>query len=180
MPSEPYLGELMLTGFDYAPKGWAFCEGQIIAIAPNQALFSLIGTTFGGNGTTTFGLPDLRGRIALGSGQGPGISAITRGQVAGQEVHTLTIAEMPSHNHGMMGDGVTPANNNAFSPAPGNSLGMSVGQPTEQASVYDTGTGGTLAAGTISTVGGQPHENRQPYLAMRWCIALTGIFPSRN
>src|SRR5215218_1895643 len=97
--SEPYLGQIYLVPYNFAPRGWAFCQGQILSIAQNTALFSLIGTTFGGNGQTTFGLPDLRGRVPLGAGQGPGLSSVQLGEVSGQETVTLTQSQMPAHGH---------------------------------------------------------------------------------
>ena len=162
--SEPFLGELKLMAFNFAPKGWALCNGQFMTINQNQALFSLLGTMYGGNGQTTFALPNLRGRVPMHVGAG-----FNQGQSGGQDAHTLTSQEMPAHNH--------PVN---ASTAAGNAA-----DPTMLAPFSD-GYGGTasltsIQPATIGNVGGgQAHENRQPYLVLNWCIALQGIFPSRN
>jgi microcystin-dependent protein len=170
--SEPFMGEIRIVSFNFAPQGWAMCNGQFLPINQNQALFSLLGTTFGGNGQTTFALPDLRGRIPMHTG-----NSHSQGEKAGQEAHALTISEMPAHNHFLSasltnGDSVNPA----FSGV-GRVLARSPGNP------YGTNLAnlGTLNAGTISAVGGsQPHTNMMPYLALTFCIALQGLFPSQN
>lgn len=165
--SEPFIGEVRQFPFNFAPKGWALCNGQLLPIAQNQALFSLLGTTYGGNGTTTFGLPDLRGRVAVHPGSG-----ITLGQTAGEEAHTLLSNEMPMHNHMLQANKTSAtqsaAANNVWAPAAG-SYG-SAGSP-------DTSLAPTALQ---STGGGQPHSNMQPYLVVSCCIALTGIFPTRS
>ena len=164
---EPFLGEIRTFGYDFCPLGWAAAAGQLLSIAQNTALFSLLGTQFGGNGTTTFALPDLRGRVLLAAGQGPGLSNYAIGQQGGEETHTLTVSEMPSHAHVIPGLStgqaatVREANNN-----------------NNAVTVQSTAQSGTQS--TQSTGGGQPHNNLQPYLAMTTCIALEGIFPSRN
>ena len=164
--STPFMGELKLFPINFAPKGWAMCNGQLLGINANQALFSLLGTTYGGNGQTTFALPDLRGRIPLNAGEG-----LTQGEVIGQEFHTLTQPEMPSHIHLLTAsnsDGDTVLGSAALLGSFNNGY-RAVSAPT------------TLQQTTISTAGGsQPHENRQPFTVLNWCIALTGIFPSRN
>ena len=164
--AEPFLSEIRIFSFNYAPKSWAMCNGQLLPINQNQALFSLLGTTYGGNGQTTFALPDLRGSIPIHMGQGH-----TLGEKAGEAVHTLTQSEMTQHLHffnGLSDNGDTPiaaadllaSANNLYGPA--QSLT-------------------TLLPATITNVGGsQPHENRQPYLTLNFCIALQGIFPSQN
>src|SRR5215213_9006520 len=162
--SEPFIGQIIQVGFFFAPRGYALCNGQILSISQNTALFSLLGTTYGGNGQTTFALPDMRGRVPIHRG-----SSFTQGQPIGQEVHTLTLSEMPAHNHTVSassqnGDQADPkilaAASNAYS---------------------GTSDLTSIAPGTVSNVGGsQPHENRQPYLVLNWCIALQGVFPSRN
>jgi microcystin-dependent protein len=161
----------MLVAFNYAPKGWTQCAGQLLAISQNQALFSLLGTTYGGDGRTTFALPDLRGRAALMSGQG-----IDLGQRGGEESHTLTPSEVPVHTHALQ---ATTGPADATSPF-GNLPATTAGTLTiykQSPSSYNA----PLAGGTVAPAGGsQPHDNRQPYLAMMWIIALQGIFPSKN
>lgn len=161
--SEPFLGEVRMMSFGFAPRGWVQCNGAMMPINQNQALFSLLGTAFGGNGQTTFGLPDLRGRAPIYNLNGIGTSG-------GEEAHTLTMGEMPQHTHIMQasnqpGDGLVPsvlaATNNAYGPGSQN--------PTN---LNPTG---------VSNVGGsQPHNNMQPYSVLNFCIAIQGIFPSRN
>jgi microcystin-dependent protein len=179
--AQPFLGELKMVSWNFAPKGWAFCNGQFLPINQNQALFSLFGTMYGGNGQTTFALPDLRGRAPIHVGGG-----FTQGQAGGQEAHTLTINEMPQHTHFLTADGVTVATNNVNTPAATRSIGQSIGVPSQgsnfSVNIYDTAVpGGTMAPGTVSSVGGnQAHENRQPFIVLNWVVALVGIFPSRN
>jgi microcystin-dependent protein len=170
--AQPYMGQLGLFGFGFAPKGWALCDGQTLAINQNQALFSLLGTTYGGNGIQTFKLPNLQGQVPVGVGVG-GNQNIVWGQQLGHEVHTLITSEMPAHNHTV---NATTATASLPSPA-GNVLAAGA------TALYDTSPSGpvTLAGGTVTNLGGtQSHENRQPYLVINVCIALTGIFPSRN
>jgi microcystin-dependent protein len=183
MPQTPFIGELMLFAGTFAPRGYALCNGQLMSIAQNQALFSILGTTYGGNGINTFGLPDLRGRITVGPGQGPGLSPYDLGEIGGAETHTLTTVEMPSHVH--------PVN----AVANGQAGGTNVPDATALlATAYSAGTGNpfvpiyssaaatlTMNAQAVGTAGSnQPHENRMPFLTLNWCIALEGIFPSRN
>jgi microcystin-dependent protein len=169
---EPFLGQLILGAWGFAPKGFTFCNGALLAINQNQALFSLLGTTFGGNGVNKFGLPDLQGRAPMGYG---GAAAPVLGQVGGSESVTLNINQVPSHTHQLQG---TTSSANQTRPA-GGLLAATSGPSTQ---LY-TGASG-LAPMTGATVanygGGTPHENRQPFLVMNWCIALSGIFPSRN
>ncbi len=168
--SEPFLGQISIFGFNFPPRGWATCSGQILPIAQNTALFSLLGTTYGGNGQTTFALPDLRGRVPVGFGQGPGLSNVQLGQQAGTEVVTLTSAQLAPHPHG-----VAASNAAATGSRPGGNF-LSAGGAFTNAS-----DGTTMNPGMIQNAGGgQPHENRQPYLGVNVCIALEGIFPSRN
>ncbi len=161
------MGEVKLISWNYPPKGWAFCNGQFLSINQNQALFSILGTTYGGNGQTTFALPDLRGRTAIHAGSG-----FTEGQAAGQEFHTLTQSEMPAHSHSVSASS-TQGNVNTVQ---SNVLAREVGLPYGALTALTT-----LNLTTITTTGGsQPHENRQPYLVVNFVIALVGIFPSQN
>jgi len=166
--AEPFLSEIRIFSFGFAPKGWALCNGQLLPINQNQALFSLLGTTFGGDGRVNFGLPDLRGRIPIHVGDGH-----TLGEKAGEASHTLTQQEMPQHNHF-----VNASSQNANTPVPGNDLMASANNAYVNPA---SGQLTTLQPATISNVGGsQPHENRQPFLTLSFCIALQGIFPSPN
>ena len=174
----PILGTIQAFGFNFAPRGWAMCQGQILAIAQNTALFSLLGTMYGGNGQTTFALPDLRGRSLVGIGNGPGLSSITQGEMSGSETHTLIVTEMPAHNHVatvQLGAGLANTANGA---------GGNFAANTGGTSIYNTGALGTLMAGgnvQVGIAGGsQPFSIRNPYLGMNICIATVGIYPSRN
>ncbi len=169
--SEPFLGEIMMFAGNFAPRSWAFCDGQLLAISQNQALFSLLGTTYGGDGWTTFGLPDLRGRIPMHAGQGPGLSYRRMGQKGGEERVSLTLNQLPAHSHALQAQ---QGKGNSFSPT-GNVLAYDRRdtQYSDQAPDVGMNTGAVLATG-----GGQAHENMSPYLAVNYCIALAGIFPS--
>lgn len=167
--SEPFLAEIRMFGFNFPPRGWALCDGQIVPINQNQSLYSLLGTTYGGDGRTTFALPELRGRVPIhfGSSGGPDH---TLGQKAGEETHSLTVAEIPPHDHAW-----NASTANGDTPVPtGELLGA-------YNNGYD-GTGDTtLRPGTIADGGaGQAHENMAPFQALSFCIALQGLFPSRN
>jgi microcystin-dependent protein len=171
--STPFLGELKIISWNFAPKGWALCNGQFLPINQNQALFSILGTTFGGNGQTTFALPDLRGRVPIHQGQGWQI-----GQAAGEEVHTLTQSEMPQHIHFLEGSSLV---GSAVNPRPQNSSGTLFAQDPGNCYTSNVQSLTALNTGSVSNYGGsQPHENRQPYLVLNIIIALQGIFPSRN
>jgi len=172
--SNPFVGEIRMFGGNFAPAGWAFCDGSLIPISENETLFNLIGTTYGGDGQSTFALPDLRGRIPIHQGQGPGISqSYVIGEKAGVEAVTLTTQQIPAHNHNMLASTAAATN-----PSPsGNILATS---PTISSYVIDV-AGPQLASGAVQGTGGsQPHENRSPLLVLNFCIALQGIFPSRN
>jgi microcystin-dependent protein len=162
--SDPYYGEIRLFAGDFAPTGWARCDGALLAIADNTALFQLIGTTYGGDGQTTFALPDLRGRAMAGTGAGPGLASYSLGESGGTETVTLTVGQMPGH-------GIPTSAN----PATGH-------RPTPTSSLAAGGAYAPLAAAdtTLAPVGGnQPHENMPPFLAMTFIISLSGIFPSQ-
>lgn len=165
---ENFLGEIRLAGFSFPPKGWALCNGQLLPINQNQALFSILGTTYGGNGVTTFALPNLQTRVPLGMGTAP----YALGQTGGEAVHALTTPEMPSHSHVLTGStgaaaALGPANNLLAAPAAGN--------------VYGAGTDVSLSPESVSFAGsGQGHENMPPYLVINFMIALVGIFPQRS
>ncbi|HEV7642881.1 MAG TPA: tail fiber protein [Pyrinomonadaceae bacterium] len=168
--SQSYIGQIQAFGFNFAPRNWAFCNGQIMSIAQNTALFSLLGTTYGGNGQTTFALPDLRGRSSMHYGQGPGLSNYTIGEQAGQEAVTLITTEMPAHTHALNAASGGKLNN---VPAANNFGGANIYTNAALDSVLDPATIGTAG-------GSQPHQNMQPYLVLNWCICINGIFPSRN
>jgi len=165
--SEPFLAEVRIVGFNFAPRGWAFCDGQILPINQNQSLYSLLGTTYGGDGRTSFALPDLRGRTPMHVGNGH-----QQGQKSGEENHTLAANEMPQHSHQQVATSTSAA---ASTPG-GNRLAAT----TDNIYGAKSGTGSLNAAATINSGGGQAHENMQPYLAVNFCIALQGLFPSRN
>lgn len=162
----PFLCEIKIISWNFAPRSWAFCNGQFLPINQNQALFSLLGTTYGGNGQTTFALPDLRGRVPMHVGGG-----FTQGQAGGQEAHTNTMSEMPAHTHFEMG-----SNN------PGDQVIPTDNVFGQIAGLYGPATNlTTLQPVAVTNTGGsQPHENRQPFLVLNYIIALQGVFPSRN
>jgi len=171
---DPFLGEIRLFGFNFAPNGWALCQGQVMSIAQNTALFSLLGTYYGGNGQTTFALPDLRGRVALAQGQGPGLTNRDIGEVFGEENHTLITQEMPMHSH------LVSANKTSDSTDPTNAFPSN--DSRNPLNVYATTSDGTkMNPAMVNNAGGsQPHNNMQPSLVLNYCIALNGIFPSRG
>jgi microcystin-dependent protein len=170
---DPFVAEIRIFPFNFPPTGWAWCDGQILPISQNTALFSLLGTTYGGDGRTTFALPDLEGRAPMHPGQGPGLSLHDLGETGGAETVSLLTSETPSHNHI-----VTAAQGDANAQAPGGEL-------------LATGVGGIVAYGPGNTVmlsdqalapagGDQPHNNMQPYLTFYFCIAMQGVFPPRG
>ena len=170
--SEPFLGEIIIFAGNFAPRPFAFCEGQLLQISQNQALFSLLGTMYGGDGRTTFALPDLRGRGPVHTGQGPGLGNYVQAQRFGVETVTLTQQHLPAHTHGW----------------PASSDPATTTDPTDNVLADADGTtrayGSRPPLGTMPAVdpagGGMPHENMQPFIAMYYCIALQGVFPSRN
>ncbi|MFY1829874.1 phage tail protein [Myxococcus fulvus] len=173
--SEPYIGEIRMFAGNFAPRGWAFCQGQILSIAQNTALFSILGTTYGGNGQTTFALPDLRGRYPMQPGQGPGLSPRTLGEQGGTETVTLISTQMPAHTHSLnvssqQGDTETPVGTVLAADNNGAIFNY-------RAAPID----GTMNPAAIGVAGGsQPHNNMSPFLCLNFIIALEGIFPSRN
>ena len=170
--SEPFVGEIRMFAGNFAPRGWAFCDGQLLAVSQNDALLSLLGTIYGGDGRTTFGLPDLRGRIPIHAGSGPGLSPRRLGAKAGSENETLTVNQLPSHSHTWKASTAIAQNR---SPA-GNAL-ASPGGDLYGAVAFQTG----LRTSTISNVGGsRSHTNLMPFLCIHFIIALVGIYPSRH
>ena len=181
--SQPYIGQIMIFGGNFAPQGWAPCQGQLLPISENEALFTLIGTTYGGDGQNTFALPDLQGRVPLHMGQGPNITqTYVMGESAGVESVILQSQQLPSHNHSFLAANVGDAN----TPGPTTILANEGGADASKVSIYapfdaTPANMTTLAPGSVAAAsGGQPHDNMQPYLALNFCIALVGIFPSQS
>jgi microcystin-dependent protein len=175
--AQPFVGEIRVFGGNFAPSGWALCNGQTIAIDQNTALFSLIGTTYGGDGVTTFNLPDLQGRCLMHQGTARSGTTYVEGQPGGLATVTLTQGQMPSHNHNLLGSNVA-----GTSAIPGPAVALAA-TPTGEP-IYDNTAANqvNLANQAVSSApgGSQPHDNRQPYLAVTYIISLFGIFPSRN
>ncbi len=172
--SNPFVAEIRIFPFNFAPKGWAFCNGQILPISSNTALFSLVGTFYGGDGKSTFALPNLQGSAPLQQGQGAGLSLYDVGEQGGSDSITLLTIEMPSHTHTIAGD-ATPLNAKQVSPS-----GNLPGGPTGQ-TFYAAATNTTMNPSMLSVAGGsQPHNNMMPYLTLNFCIALQGVYPPRS
>lgn len=181
---DPFIGQVTLFGFGFCPRGWAPAAGQLVPIAENSALFSLLGTIYGGDGRTTFALPDLRGRVPIGSGEGPGLTDYAIGQRGGAETVELDTSQIPSHTH--------PATTSVVQH--GTSAAAATGDPTGalaantgRTPAYARGTTVSMDEGAVTAVttvapagGGKAHENRPPYLTMTWCMAMQGIYPSRE
>lgn len=167
--AEPFIGQLMCVGFNFAPRGWSTCDGQTVAIAQNSALFSLLGITYGGDGRVTFKLPDLRGRAAIHQGAGPGLAPYAIGEPFGVETVTLTAPQMPQHTHAVAANA---GDLNDQSPA---------GRFPSGGGAYNSASNTTMNPAMVGAAGGNtPHENRPPSLTLNWIIALEGIFPSRG
>lgn len=168
----PFVGQLMIVGFNFAPSGWAECNGQLLSISQNTALFSLLGTMYGGDGKTTFALPNLNGSIAIGAGQGPGLSLYDEGQSGGESSVTLSVNEIPAHSHTIRADDAL----GTSSDLTGNLPAWSV----EGVPQYSNSAGALMNSGALAVAGGnQPHNNMMPYLGLKFIIALQGIYPPR-
>lgn len=174
--ADPFVAEIRIFGFNFAPTGWAQCNGQILPISQNTALFSLLGTYYGGNGQTTFALPNLQNSAHIGVGQGAGLSLYDVGQVGGEPYVTLIQSEMPAHNHNPSGKA-----SGGLAPATANVWGTS-GTQRPAPNFYQTGAGNTLMhpIALSLTGGGLPHNNMMPYLTLNFCIALQGVYPPRS
>ncbi len=173
--SEPYIGEVRTFGFTFAPKNWAFCNGQLLAISQNTALFSIIGTYYGGNGTSNFALPNLQGKAPLGMGTGAGLSNYVIGQTGGEQTHTLTASEIPPHNHTMAASSQPGEDTSPTGEALASSSGPKLYQNVTNTNLV------TLNAATLNTVGSSgSHNNMMPYLTINFCICTAGVFPARN
>ena len=177
---EPFVGQITLFPFFFAPKGWALCEGQLLPISQYTALFSLLGTYYGGNGVSNFGLPDLRGRVPIGQGQAPGLTNYTLGSVQGAEAVTLLASQSPSHSHPFPAVAAQATTNAPSGALPAQAHGSGRGAfPVNTYAALQTAV--HLASGQVGPAGGgQPHNNLQPYLTLNWCIALQGIYPPRS
>lgn len=171
---DPFVAEIRIFPFNFAPKGWAFCDGQILPLSQNTALFSLLGTTYGGDGKSNFALPNLQGNAAMHPGQGPGLSLHDLGETGGSDTVSLLESEIPSHSHALLADILDIADTNVVSPTA--SLALSSG-----GTLYQAASNGTLSDNALAPAGGdQPHNNLQPYLTLNFCIALQGVYPPRT
>ena len=171
---DPFVAEIRIFPFNFAPKGWAFCDGQILPLSQNTALFSLLGTTYGGDGKSNFALPDMQGNAPMHPGQGPGLSLHDLGETGGSETVSLLESEIPSHSHALRADILDIADTNVVSPNA--SFALSSG-----GTLYQAAGGVTMSDNTIAPAGGdQPHNNMQPYLTLNFCIALQGVYPPRT
>jgi len=174
--ADPFVAEIRIFPFNFAPKGWAFCDGQLLPLSQNTALFSLLGTTYGGNGKSNFALPDMQGNAPMHPGQGPGLSLHDLGEMSGSETVTLLESEIPSHTHALRADVLDTADTNV--PSVNASFALST-----QGTLYQTQptAGAYLAPQALAPVGGSlPHNNMMPYLVLNFCIALQGVFPPRG
>jgi microcystin-dependent protein len=172
MPATPFIGQVIPVPYNFAPVGWAFCDGQLLSISQNTALFSLLGTQFGGDGRSTFALPNLQGFVAIGTGQGPGLSSYSLGNTGGVASAALNPNQIPQHNHNAL---AFARGGNSRSPA-----GAFWARPVSDTPFGPTASGTMAPAAIAAAGGGQPHENRQPYLVLNYIIALQGVFPPRS
>jgi microcystin-dependent protein len=172
---DPFVAEIRIFPFNFAPRGWAFCNGQLLPISQNTALFSLLGTTYGGDGKSTFALPNLQGNAAMHPGQGPGLSLHDLGETGGSDTVTLLQSEMPSHTHSIMTHAQDPADLGAPTPA------RSLARTNRGFGYAAPGASVNMSGSTLAPAGGdQPHNNLQPFLTFNFCIAMQGIFPPRS
>jgi microcystin-dependent protein len=172
--ADPFVAEIRIYPFNFAPRGWAFCNGQLLPISQNTALFSLLGTNYGGDGRSTFGLPNLQGRAVIHPGQGPGLSLYDLGQSGGSETVTLLQSEIPSHTHALVASNEIGEDRKAVGEAMARSAGGPLYGPVPA-------TPKALAAEAVASLGGsQPHNNMMPYLTLNFCIALQGVYPQRS
>ncbi len=171
--SEPFVGEIRMFAGNFAPRGWAFCDGQLLSVSQNDALFSLLGTIYGGDGRTTFGLPDMRGRIPIHAGSGPGLTPRNLGAKAGVENVTLTVNQLPSHTHPMTASTTVSSDNNPQGQLTGESPSVSV--------YFEGDANVDLSTNAVTQIGGsRSHTNLMPFLCVHFIIALFGIYPSRS
>jgi microcystin-dependent protein len=175
--SDPFIGQITLFAFNFAPRGWAFCDGQLLQISQNTALFSLLGTTYGGDGQVTFGLPNLQGRLPMHAGHGAGLTPRTLGETGGAPSATLNINQIPSHGHDVT---VNVTNREGDSSDPSQRIFAKLDDPVEPYGVNSSGNLGAEAIDIHNVGGSQPHDNHQPFLSMYFSIALFGIYPSRD
>ena len=172
--ADPFVAEIRIFPFNFAPKGWAFCDGQLLPLSQNTALFSLLGTTYGGNGKSNFALPNMQGNVPMFWGQGPGLSLHDIGETSGSETVSLLESEIPSHSHTMRGNGVDLADTNVVSATASFAVSAS-------GTLYQGAANVMLSDQTLVPAGGdQPHNNMMPYLTLNFCIALQGVFPPRG
>jgi len=171
---DPFVAEIRIFPFNFAPKGWAFCDGQILPLSQNTALFSLLGTTYGGDGKSNFALPDMQGNAPMHPGQGPGLSLHDLGEMGGSETVTLLQSEIPSHSHALSADVLDIADTNVASPNASLAL-------TSGGTLYQAASNTTMDPNVLLPAGGSaPHNNMQPYLTLSFCIALQGVYPPRT
>lgn len=171
--ADPFVAEIRIFPFNFAPKGWAWCDGQLMPLSQNTALFSLLGTTYGGNGKSNFALPDLQGRAPMHPGQGPGLSLHDLGETGGSETVTLLESEIPAHSHGLRASGADATTRIVAGQLPATGIGVSLYGPQPPTT--------NLSPNALAPAGGdQPHNNMMPYLTFYFCIALQGVFPPRT
>jgi microcystin-dependent protein len=186
---QPFIGMIVMFAFTFAPRGWALCAGQQLAVSSNAALFALIGTNFGGNGSTTFGLPDLRGRTAVGMGAGPGLTERLIGQMSGSESNVMLLTQMPAHTHAASATSTSTLYAEGTAANAQNPAGKMLASGQNIYATEDEANNRAMSSQAVTTTtsvsvnvagGGQPVNNMQPFLAVNYCIALEGLFPSRN